>query len=957
MLTSKHAVVTDFGICRAVEIAGGESLTSSGIVIGTPSYMSPEQGDPDAEIDGRSDIYALGCVLYEMLIGEPPFTGPTAQVVISRHMSETVPSLRVARHGISADVEAIVMKALAKTPADRYATGAEFRSDLQLIEAEGARGATLPFGVGAPRKPARRPGPKRRLLATEPRLRIRRWLIGWRRVAAVVLLLFALGTAIAIWRLGLLEPSPGYALPEPSDYIAIALGLGAATAEEDSLGQRVATSLAHVLGNLRDLTVVRPEAIPPLLARLDLDGQRLVSAEHGLQVAAAAQASNLVTVSVRILRDTATATAARYDVARGEFSEQYVAAADADDFVALARQLTTQLFDLNAQQLAWMDETRSLGAAIQVQDGERYLNRWELGLAERAFREALAVDSTFARAHHLLALTLYYQGARDPQRLLTIGADIRRHAGAARRHGTALAFNDSLHVAAFYAFAEGDLGRARSGYSLLTEAGPTDHHAWLMRGIIEHEDIYLVEGLEGTLELRGSWDEAIRSFGRAVQLRSDFYLGYASLLDVYSQISAFIRVGYCKGFKPPDMPPAPIWVEGDGPEGLVFMCPVDLSPIRWAELDRGEERPDLVDGAEEIFRRAEAYLRSWLAVAPEEDPQTHQIQVNWLLDKRRTSFYHARPDLADSLARQALAHAVIADSLRTDTLPEATLILGALHLATSNVADAVRTTDRGLREWSAIRGPDEHAPDMAANVPMAVGRSNPALRTTEASGDQFGAWVNDPDTEEFLVLARGPEVMVLRAYGSLGVVDEGTYAALDRIQVAWGGLEYDARQQTFLRGHLIDLVGTALVPNDSLLEEWVHSLDEPPDIWAGLAAVRTDRDAASEAFDRWWADQHVEDLLPEDAYLGTLLAQHVGQDSIALQLLDRIQAVVLRIQRQDIGWGLRSRSHLLSARSHVALGDSAAAGEDYAKVVALWEYADPEFGEWVEEAMRFVGGM
>jgi hypothetical protein len=304
LLTSKHAVVTDFGICRAVEIAGGESLTSSGIVIGTPSYMSPEQGDPDAEIDGRSDIYALGCVLYEMLIGEPPFTGPTAQVVISRHMSETVPSLRVARHGISADVEAIVMKALAKTPADRYATGAEFRSDLQLIEAEGARGATLPFGVGAPRKPARRPGPKRRLLATEPRLRIRRWLIGWRRVAAVVLLLFALGTAIAIWRLGLLEPSPGYALPEPSDYIAIALGLGAATAEEDSLGQRVATSLAHVLGNLRDLTVVRPEAIPPLLARLDLDGQRLVSAEHGLQVAAAAQARFSATPPQPRLRDT-----------------------------------------------------------------------------------------------------------------------------------------------------------------------------------------------------------------------------------------------------------------------------------------------------------------------------------------------------------------------------------------------------------------------------------------------------------------------------------------------------------------------------------------------------------------------------------------------------------------------------------------------------------------------------
>jgi serine/threonine-protein kinase len=126
MLSGGHAIVADFGIARAVSAAGGDKLTETGLAIGTPAYMSPEQAAGTGQVDRRSDIYSLACVLYETLAGQPPFTGPTAQAILARHSLDSVPRLRIVRETIPDALEQAINRGLAKVPADRYQTAAQF---------------------------------------------------------------------------------------------------------------------------------------------------------------------------------------------------------------------------------------------------------------------------------------------------------------------------------------------------------------------------------------------------------------------------------------------------------------------------------------------------------------------------------------------------------------------------------------------------------------------------------------------------------------------------------------------------------------------------------------------------------------------------------------------------------------------------------------------------------------
>jgi len=174
--------VADFGIALAASKAGGARMTETGMSLGTPHYMSPEQAMGEREITARSDVYALGAVLYELLTGDPPFTGSTAQAVVARVVTESPRPLLPQRHTIPPHVEAAVLKALEKLPADRFATAAEF------AEALARRSYTTPMPTVAPAAPSR--ASRRRLDA----------------LTLTALGLAAAASAAALW--GWLRPPP-----------------------------------------------------------------------------------------------------------------------------------------------------------------------------------------------------------------------------------------------------------------------------------------------------------------------------------------------------------------------------------------------------------------------------------------------------------------------------------------------------------------------------------------------------------------------------------------------------------------------------------------------------------------------------------------------------------------------------------------------------------------------------
>ena len=164
LLYEGHALVTDFGVARAISVAGGDPMTESGMAMGTPAYMSPEQIVADEEVDGRADVYALGIVLYEMLAGEPPFRGRDSRAVLARQMVDSVPPLRTVRDTVPPAVERTVTAALAKAPADRISSAKHF--------AQAIADASTELGSGWPTPTPGATGALPRPTATRLRTRV-----------------------------------------------------------------------------------------------------------------------------------------------------------------------------------------------------------------------------------------------------------------------------------------------------------------------------------------------------------------------------------------------------------------------------------------------------------------------------------------------------------------------------------------------------------------------------------------------------------------------------------------------------------------------------------------------------------------------------------------------------------------------------------------------------------------
>jgi TolB-like protein len=224
LLESGHAVVADFGIARAIDAAGGERLTETGLTIGTPAYMSPEQAAGDQDLDGRSDLYALGCVLYEMLAGQPPFTGATAGSLVHQHLTAEPPPITQLRPAVPAEIAGILQRALAKTPADRFNPVAQFGDALRL-----SAGHTPASQPAPPARPARSGG----------------------RVFALVAVLVLLGGVggFLLWR------GRGHAAPPATPSVAVLPFVDLTGGANEYLGDGMAETLINALSKVPGLEV------------------------------------------------------------------------------------------------------------------------------------------------------------------------------------------------------------------------------------------------------------------------------------------------------------------------------------------------------------------------------------------------------------------------------------------------------------------------------------------------------------------------------------------------------------------------------------------------------------------------------------------------------------------------------------------------------------------------------
>jgi eukaryotic-like serine/threonine-protein kinase len=447
-----NTLVADFGIARALGADTDDALTQTGVSVGTPAYMSPEQATGDRELDARTDIYSLGAVIFEMLAGEQPYIGPTVQSILMKRLTEPVPSIRRTRPTVPEDVDQAVMKALAVVPADRFATAAQFAHALEHATAHpsGATTVVSQTGRGAP-------GGARRPLA---------WL------AATTVAVAALGGWWAMRR------AP--AEPAIHNHLAVLPFAVHGGKNFDFLAQGLVDLLSRNLDGAGGIRSVNGATV--LAAAHDQSG--VADLQEGRRLARKVGAGLYVLGNVSAIGNQVRLDASLYDgtPAQPALVSQASASGDTTELFDLVDRLAGDLM-VNQRHGAGSRllqtaaiTTRSLPALKSYLDAERYLQRALFDSAFAGFQNAVQLDSTFALAYYRLGVT-----AAWVERF----ALVRPNTDRAVALGGRLSERDRRLLAAFAALSEGKADEAERSYRLILQDYPDDIEAqWQLATVL-----------------------------------------------------------------------------------------------------------------------------------------------------------------------------------------------------------------------------------------------------------------------------------------------------------------------------------------------------------------------------------------------------------------------------------------------------------------------------------------
>ncbi len=385
LLNGDRALVADFGIARAVSVAGGEQLTRTGIAVGTPAYMSPEQALQSKDVTPASDVYSLGCVMFELLAGQPPFTGPTAMALLARHSLDNVPSLRIVRSTVSDAIDDAIQKAMAKVPADRFRSAGEFIAAL-TDDTGAAMRRTMDQKVAAAAQAAAQPASRKARVAA---------MIG------VPLLLIAGG--FAVWKLSAGSTGPGREAGPGLENIAVLYFEDRSPDKSLAyLADGLTESLIRELTNVSALHVISRNGVIPFKTQ-----------NPGIDsIARALKVGTIVSGTVRTVGDSLRVNVELTDARNGaNIGSPTIARPRTESFELqddLAREVSTVIRSQLGEQVQIVEAkagTRSTEAyeafqraRQQVTDAERLVAS---GNASAAAAQLFAADSAFARVEAL----------------------------------------------------------------------------------------------------------------------------------------------------------------------------------------------------------------------------------------------------------------------------------------------------------------------------------------------------------------------------------------------------------------------------------------------------------------------------------------------------------------------------------------------------------------------------
>ena len=483
LLQAGEAVVADFGIARALQDAGGDRLTETGLSLGTPSYMSPEQVTGEPGIDGRSDIYAVGCMLYEMLAGQPPFTGPTAQAIIAKKLVSSPPPLRTLRPEAPAVLEQCLERALATSPEQRFATADEFARALQS-------------GKGADPGTVTRPVVASSLSATTRRQR--KALLAGAALVAIV--------AGAV----LISQRQGDGPPVSATRLAVVPFSVTAGRELEYLGHGMVDLLSRNLDGAGDIRTLDASRVLTALRKAGATGGE---AARVLEVARALGAGQAVTGHVSAAGPTLRIQAELVPTGSDSAPPLSRAAVEGDsaELFALVDRLAAELLAERTRGPGFRllrtaaFTTRSLPALKSYLKAEQHFRAVRIDSAVGGFRAAVEADTGFALAEYRLAVAALW-GNRAAQ----IDPALDRALRLAER----LPERDRRLVSALDAFRRGAPDSAERRYRAILRDYPDDLEASAELALL----LFTYQPLRG--KPRG---EAGQIFQRVVELDPRFF--------------------------------------------------------------------------------------------------------------------------------------------------------------------------------------------------------------------------------------------------------------------------------------------------------------------------------------------------------------------------------------------------------------------------------------------------